>query len=151
MAWNRILLADSIRSMQNVGALFRNADGASFQKLILTWHSPHPPRNDITKTALWAEKNINWEYFSDPIYPLKELKKKGYKIYSVELNNKSNDYKTLIGNTPKKMCLVLGNEISWVQKKILDISDEIIMIPMNGIKESLNVSVAAGIVMYASI
>ena len=62
---SKIILLESIRSMQNVGAIFRNADGSWFDKLVLTWFTPYPPRNDISKTALWAEKSISWEYFED--------------------------------------------------------------------------------------
>ena len=146
---SKIILLDSIRSMQNVGAIFRNCDGAWFDKMILTGYSPTPPRNDISKTALWAETWIDWEYFKDPIDILKELKKEWYKIYSVELDDRSIDYKELFNKNEEKVCLIMGNEIKWVSKEILDLSDEIVIIPMRGKKESLNVSVAAWIVMYA--
>lgn len=146
---SKIILLDSIRSMQNVGAIFRNCDGAWFEKLILTWTSPTPPRNDISKTALWAETFIDWEYYSDPFEILKELKKDWYKIYSVELDERSINYKELFDRKEEKVCLVMWNEIKWVNKEIMDLSDEIVIIPMRWEKESLNVSVAAWIVMYA--
>ncbi|PZM85739.1 TrmH family RNA methyltransferase [Candidatus Gracilibacteria bacterium] len=135
--------------MQNVGAIFRNADGAGFEKLILTGTTPTPPRNDISKTALGSETFINWEYYQNPFEIIEKLKKDGYKIYSVELDKKSIEYTELFKKNNKKICLVIGNEVSGVNPKILDLSDEIIVIPMRGKKESLNVSVAAGIVMYA--
>lgn len=146
---SKIILLDSIRSMQNVGAIFRNCDGAGFEKVILTWHCPTPPRNDISKTALWAQNFIDWEYYQDPIDILRTLRRQGYTIYSVELDKKSIYYTELFQQNKDKVCLVLWNEIDWVRKEILDISDEIVMIPMRWKKESLNVSVAAGIVMYA--
>ena len=137
--------------MQNVGALFRNCDGAGFQKIYLTGCTPYPPRNEISKTALWSEWSIDWEYYTNPQDILLELRWDWYSIYSIELDEKSIDYKELFWSIPKKVCFVLGNEVHWVDKKILEISDKIVMIPMLWKKESLNVSVAWGIVMYATV
>lgn len=146
---SKIILLESIRSMQNVGAIFRNADWAGFEKVILTWTTPTPPRNDISKTALWAETFIDWEYYENPVEIIEKLKKEGYKVWSVEIDKKSVDYKELFNEREEKVVLVMWNEIEWVSKKLLDLSDKIIIIPMRWKKESLNVSVAAGIVMYA--
>lgn len=147
----KVLLLDNIRSMQNVGAIFRNADGAGFEKIYLTGYTPTPPRNEIFKTALWAQNTIDWEFFSDAEDCIKQLKKQWFSIYSIELHERSIDYKTLFHNTPENICFVLWNEVKWVDESLLDISDEIVMIPMLWGKESLNVSVAAGIVMYATV
>ena len=147
----KVILLNSIRSMQNVGAIFRNCDGAGFEKVYLTGFCPTPPRWEISKTALQSEHSIDWEYYSDPFEILKILKKNNFKIYSIELSQTAIDYKDLYKNTPENICFVLWNEVKGVDKKILDISDEIVMIPMLGNKESLNVSVAAGIVMYATV
>ena len=146
---SKIILLDSIRSMQNVWAIFRNCDWAWFEKIILTGHCPTPPRNDISKTALWAQDWIDWEYYRNPFDVVLELKKEWYKIYSVELDERSIDYTDLFKKEEDKVCLIMWNEITWVNKKLLDLSDEIVIIPMRGKKESLNVSVAAWIVMYA--
>ncbi len=146
---SKIILLDSIRSMQNVWAIFRNCDWSGFDKMILTGHSPTPPRNDISKTALWAETWIDWEYYKDPFEVITNLKNDWYKIYSVELDDRSIDYTELFNKKEDKVCLVMWNEINWVNEKILWLSDEIVIIPMRGKKESLNVSVAAWIVMYA--
>lgn len=135
--------------MQNVGAIFRNADGSWFEKIILTWHTPTPPRGDISKTALGAENTIDWEYYEDVMEILKKLKQEGFLIFSVELTSDAIDYKTLVWKSFDKICLVMWNEVSWVSKEILDFSDKHVIIPMIGKKNSLNVSVAAGIVMYA--
>jgi len=147
----KILLLENIRSMQNVWALFRNCDGAGFEKIFLTGHTPFPPRNDIAKTALWSEKTIDWEYFQDVESCISDLKKSWYQIYSIELAKDAIDYKELIWNTPKDVVFVLWNEVTWVSKKTLEISNKIVMIPMLWKKESLNVSVAWGIVMYATV
>lgn len=146
---SKIILLDSIRSMQNVWAIFRNSDWAWFEKVILTGTTPTPPRNDISKTALWSETFIDWEYYQNPFEIIEKLKNDWYKIYSVELDKRSIDYTELFKKNNEKICLVMWNEVAWVNPKILDLSDEIVIIPMRGKKESLNVSVAAGIVMYA--
>lgn len=146
---SKIIILDSIRSMQNVGAIFRNADGAWFEKVILTGHTPYPPRNDISKTALWAQGFINWEYYKDIYEVVSDLKLRWYKIYSVELDERSVEYTELFHEKSEKVALIMGNEITGVQNDLLDLSDKIVIIPMRGQKESLNVSVAAGIVMYA--
>lgn len=146
---SKIILLDSIRSMQNVWAIFRNADGSWFEKLILTWFTPFPPRSDISKTALGAQNFIDWEYFENPLKIISDLKKDWYKIWSVELDERSIDYKELFSVKEEKVCLIMWNEISWVNKELLDLSDKIVIIPMRWQKESLNVSVAAWIVMYA--
>jgi tRNA G18 (ribose-2'-O)-methylase SpoU len=146
---SKIVLLESIRSMQNVGAVFRNSDWSGFEKVIMTWYTPYPPRSDISKTALWSEKTIDWEYFKDAKSVVLDLKNQWYKIYSVELDEKSIDYRELFTMKHEKICLIMWNEVSWVSRELMDLSDEIVMIPMRWKKESLNVSVAAWIVMYA--
>ena len=146
---SKIILLDSIRSMQNVWAILRNCDWAWFEKMIMTWTTPTPPRNDISKTALWAENVIDWEFYTNAMDALKLLKDNWYKIWSVELDEKAIDYRELHSIKEDKVVLVMWNEVSWVSKEILQISDKIVIIPMRWIKESLNVSVAAWIVMYA--
>ncbi len=145
----KIILLDSIRSCQNVWAIFRNADSAWFDKIILTWNCACPPRNDISKTALWAENWIDWEFFRDWNEAIKNLKEEWYKIFSIELTPESLDYRKLAKEKDKNICLIMWNEISWVSKNFLDFSDKTYIIPMLWKKESLNVSVAAGIAMYA--
>lgn len=146
---SKIILLESIRSMQNVWAIFRNADWAGFEKVILTWTTPTPPRNDINKTALGSENFIDWEYFQNANDIIEKLKVDWYKIYSVEIDEKSVDYRELFNGKEDKIVFIMWNEINWVSEQILKISDKIIQIPMMWKKESLNVSVAAGIVMYA--
>ena len=146
---SKIVLLDSIRSMQNIWAIFRNADGAWFDKVILTGYCPTPPRWDISKTALGAQTWIDWEYYNDAEKVVIYLKSQWYKIYSVELTTDAEEYISLFWEENDKVVLIFWNEISWVSKKLLDLSDKKVIIPMKGKKESLNVSVAAGIVMYA--
>ncbi len=147
----KVLLLDNIRSMQNVGAIFRNCDGAGFEKIYLTGCTPTPPRNEISKTALSAQNTVDWEYYNHSLECAQRLKEQGFSLYSIELTEQSKDYKELFTSCPKNICLILWNEVKWVDTTLLDISEEIVMIPMLWNKESLNVSVAAGIVMYATV
>ena len=146
---SKIILLDNIRSMQNVGAIFRNADGSGFDKLILTGYTPTPPRWDISKTALWAQGWIDWEYFRDSSWIIKELKNDWYEIFSVELTDDAVEYTELFKYKHYKVVLIMWNEVTGVSQELLDLSDKKVIIPMRGKKESLNVSVAAWIVMYA--
>jgi len=146
---SKIILLDNIRSMQNVGAIFRNADGSWFNKIILTGYTPIPPRSDISKTALQAETWIDWEYYENSIEIIQKLKKDWYKIYSVELTDDAIEYTKLFEENNDKIVLIMWNEVLWVSKTLLDFSDKKVIIPMRWKKESLNVSVAAWIVMYA--
>jgi tRNA G18 (ribose-2'-O)-methylase SpoU len=145
----KIILLENIRSMQNVWAIFRNADGAWFNKVILTWYTPYPYRSDISKTALWAQNWIDWEFYEDKMEIIQKLKNEWYKIYAVELTKNAIDYKNLFNEKNEKIVLVMWNEVKWVSKEILELSDKEIIIPMKWKKESLNVSVAAWIVMFA--
>lgn len=148
-ASKKVIILDSIRSLQNVGAVFRNADGAGFDTLIMCGYTPTPPRNDISKTALWAEKTINWEYYEDIEAVLLLLKKEWFTLIALETGETAKDFRRFIWKQIWKIAIVLGNEVTGIRKKTLSLCDEIVMIPMMGKKESLNVSVAAWIAMYA--
>lgn len=145
--YSRFLLLDNIRSLQNVGALFRTADGAGFDKIYLTGITPTPPRKEISKTALGAELSVSWEWYEDPLDILEELRQQGVHIVALEQSPRSIPYTEVsLGN--RSVCLVLGNEISGVAPEILEYSETVIEIPMLGGKQSLNVGTAGGICMY---
>jgi tRNA G18 (ribose-2'-O)-methylase SpoU len=144
------VICDSIRSIFNVGAIFRASDGAFIEKIYLTGYTPHPPRKEIEKVALGATLSVPWEYRKDPLEVVSELKAKGIKICSLELTDTSR----VIWTMEKKdfpVCLVLGNEISGVSKELINESDFSVELPMLGMKQSLNVSVACGIALYEMI
>ena len=149
------LLLHNIRSTHNVGAIFRTADATAVTKIYLSGYTPAPidrfgrERSDISKASLGAEKNIDWEYVSDHINLIKDLKKRDFKIYSIEQDKKSIDFRK--AKKQKNILLIAGNEVDGIEKGILDLSDKIIEIPMLGKKESLNVSVATGIILYSLI
>ena len=146
----KIILLDNIRSMNNVGAIFRTADGAGWDRVILTGYTPTPPRQQISKTALWAEKSVKWEYFEDPFKAVEYYRKEGFTVLAAEKGKTSVDYKKLwtLNFELWTLVLVVGNEVSWVSPTLLEASDHIIHLPMHGEKSSLNVAVAAGVLMY---
>jgi tRNA G18 (ribose-2'-O)-methylase SpoU len=155
-----ILVLPNIRSTHNVGAILRTCEGMGVEKVIFSGYTPYPELDNdsrlphetkkltsrITKTALGAEKILNMEYVQDLLPKLKNLKVTGYSIASLEQAKSSiplNKYKS-----QEKIVLILGNELDGVEDKILDISDVILEIPMQGKKESYNVASAAAIALY---
>lgn len=136
-----------IRSLHNVGSIFRSADGAGVTKIYLSGYTGIPPRKEIAKVALGAEESVEWEYVQDPIARLDELKKQGFTLVALELTERSMDYRAYTPRGP--VCLLVGNEISGVDSVFLKKADVHLKIPMRGIKESLNVSVAFGVAIYS--
>lgn len=142
-----VLILPDIRSAHNVGAMFRTADGASVDKVYLCGYSAKPPHPQLDKVSLGAEKWMPWEYHKQAWRLLGELKEKGYNIVALEKTKKS---KNLFSWKPKfPLALVVGNEKTGVTKSLLKYCDVSVEIPMLGRKTSLNVSVAAGIAMFA--
>lgn len=141
------VLLDSIRSNYNVGSIFRTSDGVMIEKLFLCGYTPHPPKKEILKTALGSTESVKWEYINDGIEVIKNLKAKGIKICALELTSKSVPYYK-VDNNSFPMCLLVGNEITGVSQKLLDLCDFSIEIPQYGIKQSLNVAVAYGIAIF---
>jgi len=139
------VLAHNIRSLWNVGSFFRTADAFGVEKLYLTGYTATPPRREISKTAIGAEEWIDWEYTEDPIKLISALKADGWTIVALELTDSAQSINDYVA--PAKTCLVLGHEVTGVSEEILSVCDDTVMIPMLGKKESLNVSVAAGIAL----
>jgi len=142
-----IVLVDNVRSLYNVGSIFRTSDGAMIEKLILAGFTPYPPRKEIEKTALGSTKSVPWEYTKHPTETIQKLKERGYKICCLELTDRSIHYND-IKKTDFPICLVIGNEINGVSKEVIELCDLAIEIPMYGIKQSLNVAVAYGIAVF---
>lgn len=140
------VLLNNIRSLHNVGAIFRTSDGAGVKKIFLCGQTGFPPRPDITKTAIGAEEVVPWEYYIEARDCITRLKKDGVRLVALEQTEKSTDYRKLKAEGP--ICLVLGNEIDGVEHTIIRECDAAIEIPMQGEKQSLNVSVAFGIAIY---
>ena len=140
------LLAHNIRSLWNVGAFFRTADALAVEKIFLTGYTGHPPRKEITKTAIGAEEWVQWEHAEDPLPIMRRLKKDGWRIAALELAPGAVPLSTYV--PPDRVCVVVGHELSGVPEEILSLCDDIVQIPMYGNKESLNVAVATGIALY---
>ena len=113
-----IVLLDNIRSLYNVGSIFRTSDGARIKKLILTGYTPHPPRKEIEKTALGATQSVPWEYVRDPLEAIHALKAEGVRICTLEHTSASVPYDTL---TPEAfpLCLIVGNEVTGVSPAVI--------------------------------
>ena len=141
-----VILAHNIRSLWNVGALFRTSDAFAIEKIYLTGYTAVPPRREISKTALGAEEWIQWEQGDDPLAVIQQLKNDGYTIVALEKTNQSTDL--ISYEPPGKIALILGHEVSGVSDDLLAHSDAVVHIPMRGKKESLNVSVATGIALH---
>lgn len=143
---NFVILLPNIRSAHNVGAMFRTADGAGVDKIYLTGYTPCPPHPRLDKVSLGAERWMDWEYVKQPGRLLKKLKDEGYKVVALEQTAKSVNIYEWQPIFP--IVLVVGNEKTGVTKNLLKYCDSEIELPMRGKKNSLNVSVAAGISMY---
>lgn len=141
------LLAYNVRSLWNVGSFFRTCDAFQVEKIYLTGYTGHPPRKEITKTALGAEEFVPWESQRDPLPILQQLKEEGWHLLALEITNDAIDLQTV--KVPDKVCLIVGHELSGVPPEILSLCDQVTKIPMLGKKESLNVAVAAGIALHA--
>ncbi len=141
------VLAHNIRSMHNIGSIFRTSDGAGVSKVFLTGYSACPPRKEISKTALGADEFIPWEFYKNPLILVKKLKKDKIQIIALERTESGDDIFSFKPKYP--CCLIVGNEIEGVPSELLELADKKLEIPMRGMKESLNVSVAFGIAVYA--
>lgn len=143
---NFYIVCDSIRSLENIGSIFRTADALSVTKIYLCGISGAPPNQKISKTALGAEKTVPFKYCSQSWRLIGKLKKEKIHILALEQDKRSIEYTKFQPKFP--LALIIGNEISGVSKKILDKADKIIYLPMHGKKESLNVAVSFGIAGY---
>jgi len=143
-----VIVLDNIRSMSNIGSIFRTSDAFKVEAIHLCGITSKPPHREIRKTALGATESVSWKYFPTTMDSIEELKEKGYSIISVEQVENSvmlNDYQPVENN---KIALVMGNEVNGVEQDVIDASDLCIEIPQYGTKHSLNVSISAGLVIW---
>lgn len=143
-----VAVLDNIRSMHNVGSVFRTADAFLLERIILCGYTPQPPHRDIHKTALGATDTVQWEYSATTLEAVKSLKQAGYLIFAVEQAENSVPLHSFLPTADQKIAVVFGNEVSGVDEAVLEICDGCIEIPQLGMKHSLNISVAAGIVIW---
>lgn len=143
-----IVVLDDVRSMYNVGSVFRTCDAFRVEAVYLCGISCTPPATEIHKTALGAEDSVNWKYFKTALEAVDELKKEGYQVLSVEQVEHSTKLQTFIPQEGQRYAVILGNEVKGVHQEVVDASVGCLEIPQLGTKHSMNVSVTAGIIIY---
>nr|WP_214449174.1 RNA methyltransferase [Flavihumibacter rivuli] len=143
-----VVVLDNIRSMHNVGSVFRTADAFLIESIYLCGYTPQPPHRDINKTALGATETVAWEYFPSTLEAVVALRQKGYGVYAVEQATDSYLLNRIDTDLDEKIAVVFGNEVSGVDSEVLKHCDGCLEIPQLGMKHSLNVSVAAGIILW---
>lgn len=143
-----VVVLDDIRSLNNIGSIFRTSDAFLVDKIYLCGITATPPSPDIHKTALGAENSVEWIYCKDIMILVESLKREGYTVCSIEQVNGSIDIRDFIIDNEKKYAVVLGNEVKGVKQEVVDKSDFCIELPQFGTKHSLNVSITAGIVIW---
>lgn len=143
-----IVVLDNIRSMHNVGSVFRTADAFLLQGIYLCGYTPRPPHRDIHKTALGATETVEWQYFPTTAEAVQSLRDAGYSIWAVEQVQNSVPLHLFEQNQERPLAVVFGNEVSGVEADVLAMCDGSLEIPQLGMKHSLNISVAAGIVLW---
>ena len=143
-----VVVLDDVRSMHNVGSVFRTADTFRVEALCLCGITATPPSNEIHKTALGAEDCVEWSYYASAVEAVEHLHRQGYVVYSVEQVEHSTKLHRFNPEADRRYAIVVGNEVKGVHQEVVDASDGCLEIPQLGTKHSMNVSVAAGIVIY---
>ena len=143
-----IVVLDNIRSMHNVGSVFRTADAFLVRGIYLCGYTPQPPHRDIHKTALGATETVEWKYFGSAVEAVSALREAGYGVFAVEQTAESVALQAFSGEHNGPFAVVFGNEVDGVSEDALALCDGAVEIPQWGMKHSLNISVAAGIVLW---
>ena len=142
------VVLDNVRSMLNVGSVFRTSDAFRLAHIHLCGITATPPHRDITKSAIGAEQSMSWSHHNNTTEVVKDLQSKGYHVVSVEQAEGAASLKAFDFDPIKKYAIVLGNEVDGVSQEVIDMSDTILEIPQLGTKHSLNISVCAGVVLW---
>jgi len=143
-----VVVLDNVRSRHNIGSVFRTGDAFRAEEILLCGITATPPNVEIHKTALGAEDAVRWRYFEDTLEAVKALKTSGYTVVAIEQAENSISLESFTVEKDRKYAVILGHEVHGVQQSVIDASDGCIEIPQYGTKHSLNVSVAAGIVIW---
>lgn len=142
------VVLDNVRSLNNIGSVFRTSDAFRVNEIILCGITATPPHVDIHKTALGAEDSMTWRYFEDTLSAINEFKSKGYTVFAIEQTVNSTSLIDVSLDKDQKYVIILGHEVHGVQQAVIDASHGCIEIPQHGTKHSLNISVAGGIVIW---
>ena len=143
-----IIVLDNVRSLNNIGSVFRTADAFLVEKIYLCGITATPPHRDIQKTALGATDSVTWEYAENTLDVVQKLKDEGVQVASVEQTEDAVVLQQVQPNASKKMAVIFGHEIKGVSQDVVSASDMVIEIPQHGTKHSLNISVSAGVVIW---
>lgn len=143
-----VVVLDNVRSMHNVGSVFRTADGFSVEKVVLCGITAQPPHREIEKTALGATQSVDWVHFEDTLTAIDHLRNDGYQIIAIEQAQDSTMLNTFKPNQQVKYALIFGNEVNGVSDEAMQKIDECIEIPQFGTKHSFNIVISAGIVLW---
>ena len=143
-----IAVLENIRSAYNVGSVFRTADAFLLESIYITGYTAKPPHKEIRKTALGAEDTVDWHFFSNALEAIDELKSNGYKVYAVEQVTNSLSLEKINFNEGEKIAVIFGNEVTGVEQETILRCDGCIEIPQLGMKHSLNIATAAGVVLW---
>lgn len=145
---NVTVVLDNVRSMHNVGSIFRTSDGFAVEQVILCGITGQPPHREIEKTALGATQSVTWKHFPDTQEAVKELRSQGYQIVAIEQAEQSVMLHEFKPAPDKKYALIFGNEVNGVADEVMEVIDTCIEIPQFGTKHSFNIVVSAGIVLW---
>lgn len=143
-----LVILDNIRSLNNIGAVFRTSDAFLIEKIYLCGICATPPNKEIHKTALGATESVAWEYVEDTLTLVKKLKKEKIKVLAIEQAENSTKLNDFFPNKGEKYAIVMGNEVKGVQQEVVNTADLCIEIPQLGTKHSLNISVSTGVVIW---
>jgi len=142
------VVLDNVRSMHNIGSIFRTSDGFAVQQIYLCGITALPPHREIEKTALGATNSVDWTHFETPLQAIEQLRSDGYKIIAIEQAEKSMMLNKFKPNSKEKYALIFGNEVNGVSDEVMEKIDTCIEIPQFGTKHSFNIVVSAGIVLW---
>ena len=143
-----IIILDNIRSLNNIGSVFRTADSFRIEKIYLCGITAQPPHRDIHKTALGSTETVTWEHVTDTVQLVQELQNESIECYAIEQAENSLNLLEFQPNKEKRIAIVMGNEVDGVQQEVIDLCDGVIEIPQIGTKHSLNISVCTGVVVW---
>ncbi|WP_454800709.1 RNA methyltransferase [Mucilaginibacter phyllosphaerae] len=142
------VVLDNVRSMHNIGSIFRTSDGFAVEQVCLCGITAQPPHREIEKTALGATQSVNWAYFDTPVQAVEKLRADGYKIIAIEQAENSTMLNTFTPAPNEKYALIFGNEVNGVSDEVMQLIDTCIEIPQFGTKHSFNIVISAGIVLW---
>ena len=143
-----VVVLDNVRSMHNIGSIFRTSDGFAVEQVYLCGITAQPPHREIEKTALGATQSINWSYFPTPVEAVEQLRNEGYIIIAIEQAENSTMLNNFNPDKTQKYALIFGNEVNGVSDEVMPMIDACIEIPQFGTKHSFNIVVSAGIVLW---